>query len=404
MSIEVVHPAAQTSSIRHTYSSSMKITESLRRLWLLTAQVIAISAGVLIAWRAFGPTPTAQPLVDVVTVRQAVEPVNPSLSAVAVQLESGFRAAARQASASVVNIYTRKASPKRPLGSWQPYGDSGEDPTQGQSSLGSGVIVAAQGYILTNNHVIDGACEIAIMIPDGKVAEAKIIGTDPETDLAVLQVAAKTLQPITFADPSNIQVGDIVLAVGDPFGVGKTVTQGIVSATGRNRLGINTFENFIQTDAAINPGNSGGALVDTSGHLIGINTAIYSRSGGSQGIGFAIPISLARQVMEQIISTGHVSRGWLGVSAQDVANEALGSSTGATLVSLLRGGPADRAGLRSGDIVIAINDKEIADTSGLVTETAAFSPGARVQFKVLRGGKPLLIIVELGQRPAVPKT
>ena len=195
MTIEVVHPLAQTGSIQHTYSISMKIAESLRRLWLLTAQVIAILAGVLIAWRAFGPTPTAQPGVDVVTVRQSVEPANPAVSAVAVQLESGFRAAAKQASASVVNVYTRKAPPKRPLGSWRPYGDTGEDPTQGQSSLGSGVIVAAQGYILTNNHVIDGASEIAIMLPDGKVAEAKIIGTDPETDLAVLQVAAKTLQP-----------------------------------------------------------------------------------------------------------------------------------------------------------------------------------------------------------------
>ncbi len=310
MTIEVVHPLAQTGSIQHTYSISMKIAESLRRLWLLTAQVIAILAGVLIAWRAFGPTPTAQPGVDVVTVRQAVEPANPSVSAVAVQLESGFRAAAKQASASVVNVYTRKAPPKRPLGSWRPYGDTGEDPTQGQSSLGSGVIVAAQGYILTN---------------------------------------------------------------------------------------------FIQTDAAINPGNSGGALVNTSGHLIGINTAIYSRSGGSQGIGFAIPVSLARQVMDQIISTGRVSRGWLGISAQDIVNETAGSSAGAMLVSLLRGGPADRAGLRSGDIIVAINDKEIADTSVLVNETAAFSPGTRVQFKVLRGGKPLTFAVELGQRPAGSK-
>ncbi len=376
----------------------------LRRIWLLTAQVVAIAAGVLIAWQAFGPVPAVAPpasaVTSVVAVREAAPAASPSASAVAAGLEAGFRAAARKASASVVNVYTRKTPPQRPQGRWQPYGDSEQDPTQGQSSLGSGVIVAAQGYILTNNHVIAGADEIAVMLPDGKVAEARVIGTDPETDLAVLQVAARNLQPIVFADPASVQVGDIVLAVGDPFGVGQTVTQGIVSATGRNRLGINVFENFIQTDAAINPGNSGGALVDTAGNLIGINTAIYSRSGGSQGIGFAIPVSLARQVMEQIISTGRVARGWLGVSARDVVHETTGASAGAALVGLLRGGPADKAGLRAGDTVIAINGKEIADTAALVAETAALSPGTRTQFKVLRGGQPATISVELGQRPA----
>ena len=383
------------------------MNSALRRIWLLTAQVIAIAAGVLIAWRAFGPVPAAAPsasvVADVVAVREAAQPAMPSASAVAAGLEAGFRAAARKASASVVNVYTRKTPPRRPEGRWRPYGDSEQDPTQGQSSLGSGVIVAAQGYILTNNHVIAGADEIAVMLPDGKVAEARVIGADPETDLAVLQVTARNLPPIVFADPSSVQVGDIVLAVGDPFGVGQTVTQGIVSATGRNRLGINTFENFIQTDAAINPGNSGGALVDTAGNLIGINTAIYSRSGGSQGIGFAIPVSLARQVMEQIISTGRVARGWLGVSARDVVHEATGAGAGAALVDLLRGGPADKAGLRAGDTVIAINGKEIADTAALVAETASLSPGTRTQFKVLRGGQPATVSVELGQRPVSPK-
>ena len=383
------------------------MNSALRRIWLLTAQVIAISAGVLIAWRAFGPVPAAAPsasvVANVVAVREAAQPANPSASAVAAGLEAGFRGAARKASASVVNVYTRKTPPQRPEGRWPPYGDSEQDPTQGQASLGSGVIVAAQGYILTNNHVIDGADEIAVMLPDGKVAEARVVGVDPETDLAVLKVATKDLQPIVFADPSSVQVGDIVLAVGDPFGVGQTVTQGIVSATGRNRLGINTFENFIQTDAAINPGNSGGALVDTAGHLIGINTAIYSRSGGSQGIGFAIPVSLARQVMEQVISTGRVARGWLGVSARDVINETTGAGAGAALVSLLRGGPADKAGLRAGDTVVAINGKEIADTAALIAETAALSPGTRTEFKVLRGDRPATITVELGQRPLARK-
>jgi serine protease DegQ len=378
------------------------------RLWLLIAQVIAVSAGLLIAWKAFGPEePVAPARTDVVAVREAPladgAASAPNGKSVATRLEAGFRAAAAKASASVVNIYTRKVPPRQLPGWLRPYGGSDEEAAQGQSSLGSGVIVAAQGFILTNNHVVDGADEIAVMLPGGKVAEARVVGTDPETDLAVLRVEAKGLQPITFADPASVQIGDIVLAVGDPFGVGQTVTQGIVSATGRNRLGINTFENFIQTDAAINPGNSGGALVDASGHLVGINTAIYSRSGGSQGIGFAIPVSLARQVMEQIIATGRVSRGWLGVSARDVIHETTGAAVGAALVAVQRGGPADRAGLRAGDTVMSIDGKEIGDTAALINETAALSPGTKAQFKVMRGREALSLAVELGQRPVVRK-
>ncbi|GAP34153.1 trypsin-like peptidase domain-containing protein [Piscinibacter sakaiensis] len=377
------------------------------RLWLLIAQVIAVSAGLLIAWKAFGPEPVAPARTDVVALREAPH-ADASASAsngkaVATRLEAGFRAAAAKASASVVNIYTRKAPPRQLPGWLRPYGGSDEEAAQGQSSLGSGVIVAAQGFILTNNHVVEGADEIAVMLPGGKVAEARVVGTDPETDLAVLRVEAKGLQPITFADPASVQIGDIALAVGDPFGVGQTVTQGIVSATGRNRLGINTFENFIQTDAAINPGNSGGALVDTSGHLVGINTAIYSRSGGSQGIGFAIPVSLARQVMEQIIATGRVSRGWLGVSARDVIHETTGAAAGAALVAVQRGGPADRAGLRAGDTIVSINGKEIVDTAALINETAALSPGTKAQFKILRGREVSSLAVELGQRPVARK-
>jgi serine protease DegQ len=378
------------------------------RLWLLIAQVIAVSAGLLIAWKAFGPEePVAPARTDVVAVREAPladgAASAPNGKSVATRLEAGFRAAAAKASASVVNIYTRKVPPRQLPGWLWPYGGPDEEAAQGQSSLGSGVIVAAQGFILTNNHVVDGADEIAVMLPGGKVAEARVVGTDPETDLAVLRVEAKGLQPITFADPASVQIGDIVLAVGDPFGVGQTVTQGIVSATGRNRLGINTFENFIQTDAAINPGNSGGALVDASGHLVGINTAIYSRSGGSQGIGFAIPVSLARQVMEQIIATGRVSRGWLGVSARDVIHETTGAAVGAALVAVQRGGPADRAGLRAGDTVMSIDGKEIGDTAALINETAALSPGTKAQFKVMRGREALSLAVELGQRPVVRK-
>ena len=377
------------------------------RLWLLIAQVIAVSAGLLIAWKAFGPEPVAPARTDVVALREAphadTSASAPNGKAVMTRLEGGFRAAAAKASASVVNIYTRKAPPRQLPGWLRPYGGSDEEAAQGQSSLGSGVIVAAQGFILTNNHVVEGADEIAVMLPGGKVAEARVVGTDPETDLAVLRIEAKGLQPITFADPASVQIGDIVLAVGDPFGVGQTVTQGIVSATGRNRLGINTFENFIQTDAAINPGNSGGALVDASGHLVGINTAIYSRSGGSQGIGFAIPVSLARQVMEQIITTGRVSRGWLGVSARDVVHETTGAAAGAALVAVQRGGPADRAGLRAGDTVLSINGKEVVDTAALINETAALSPGTQAQFKILRGREAVSVAVELGRRPVTRK-
>ncbi|MBK8064642.1 MAG: trypsin-like peptidase domain-containing protein [Betaproteobacteria bacterium] len=377
------------------------------RLWLLIAQVIAVSAGLLIAWKAFGPEPVAPARTDVVALREAphadTSASAPNGKAVMTRLEGGFRAAAAKASASVVNIYTRKAPPRQLPGWLRPYGGSDEEAAQGQSSLGSGVIVAAQGFILTNNHVVEGADEIAVMLPGGKVAEARVVGTDPETDLAVLRIEAKGLQPITFADPASVQIGDIVLAVGDPFGVGQTVTQGIVSATGRNRLGINTFENFIQTDAAINPGNSGGALVDASGHLVGINTAIYSRSGGSQGIGFAIPVSLARQVMEQIIATGRVSRGWLGVSARDVIHETTGAAAGAALVAVQRGGPAERAGLRAGDTVLAINGKEVVDTAALINETAALNPGTQAQFKILRGSEAVSLAVELGRRPVTRK-
>lgn len=358
----------------------------LWRVWLVLAQAIAIFTGLVLAWRAYAPGQVSAPGSQVVAIHEAPKAPPPASGNVPARLESGFRAAAKKAAGSVVNVYTRK---------FARYED--------QSSLGSGVIVSADGYVLTNNHVVDGADQIAVMLPDGKVADARVVGVDPETDLAVLRVNAKGLQPIVFAQPSSLQVGDIVLAVGDPFGVGQTVTQGIVSATGRNRLGINTLENFIQTDAAINPGNSGGALVDTDGHLVGINTAIYSRSGGSQGIGFAIPVSLARQVMEQLISSGRVSRGWLGVGTRDVIVEGSGESAGAVLLQVQRGGPADRAGLKAGDVVVAVNDRKISDSNELITQTMAMRPGERASFRVMRNNQALDLTVVLGERPPMPK-
>jgi serine protease DegQ len=369
------------------------IPSTLGRLWMLLAQVVTIGAGLLIAWRAFSPAPPPPTRNDVVAIRESASSSSLANAILGRRTDAGFRTAARKASASVVNVYTRTA-PRRHKRGVFPFGEDVHE----SSSLGSGVVVAAHGYILTNNHVVDGATEIAVMLPDGRVAAARVLGSDPDTDLAVLKAAATDLQPITFADPRSVQVGDVVLAVGDPFGVGQTVTQGIVSATGRNRLGINTFENFIQTDAAINPGNSGGALVDIDGNLVGINAAIYSESGGSQGIGFAIPVSLARQVMEQIIAHGRVERGWIGVVARD-ADRGEAGAAGAVIEGVQRHGPAERAGLRVGDTVTAMNGKSIADATALITETAMLAPGTRAEFKLVRRGKAMDLAVELGRRP-----
>jgi Do/DeqQ family serine protease len=349
----------------------------------------------MLAFTAFGPErqPASR---GPVTVRE--EPAAPIASAPGTE---SYREAVVKATPSVVNIYTAKTV-RSPLADDPLFRFFyGEQQPQQATSLGSGVIISEEGYVLTNNHVVAEADEIAIAIGRDTVAPAKIVGTDPETDLAVLKVSASGLRPITFGKSDALQVGDVVLAIGNPFGVGQTVTQGIVSATGRNRLGINTFENFIQTDAAINPGNSGGALIDARGNLVGINTAIFSQSGGSQGIGFAIPVSLARQVFSQIIEKGRVDRGWLGVSARDVAETA---TRGALIMGVQRGGPAERAGIRAGDLIVSVNGKLISDTGALINETAVLAPGTRATFSVLRDGKTLSIPVELGRRPPPART
>jgi len=269
--------------------------------------------------------------------------------------------------------------------------------------------MSADGYVLTNNHVIEGAGAVAVALPQGKPAPATVIGTDPETDLAVLKVEASGLKPIALGNSDALRIGDIVLAIGNPFGVGQTVTQGVVSATGRNRVGINTFENFIQTDAAINPGNSGGALVDAAGRLIGINTAILSPSGGSLGIGFAIPASTAVDVMTQLVKEGRVSRGWIGVEAQDLTPElarelGVRADAGSVLMRLLRAGPADRGGMRPGDVVVALDGKPIADSRDLVNATAALKPGQAGEFTVLRPEGERKLRVEVGRRPPIRAT
>ena len=306
---------------------------------------------------------------------------------------SSYAVAVKNAAPAVVNIQTTTIITERqnPLANdpmfKQLFGDSiGEPRKRMESSLGSGVIVSPQGYILTNHHVIKAADEIMVALKDGRNAKASVIGTDPDTDLAVLRINLKNIPAITLSQINTIEVGDVVLAIGNPFGVGQTVTSGIISATGRNMLGINTFENFIQTDAAINPGNSGGALINSFGELIGINTAIYSRSGGSQGIGFAIPLSLAKNVLTQIIEFGHVKRGWLGIAIQDMNSELaktfeMKKVFGVIVNGVAKTGPADKSGIKPGNVITHINDTEVANTRHLLNLVSQVKPGNPVSIK-----------------------
>lgn len=320
--------------------------------------------------------------------------------------------AVERAAPAVVNVYTatlvtQQVNPllNDPLFQYF-FGDkySGERQRL-QTSLGSGVILSAQGYVLTNNHVVANADQIQVMISDGRSLAATVVGVDPDTDLAVLKIEADQLPSIVIGNSDQLRVGDVVLAIGNPFGVGQTVTQGIVSATGRNQLGINTYENFIQTDAAINPGNSGGALINAHGELIGINTAIFSKSGGSQGIGFAIPESLAKGVMKQIIEHGEVVRGWLGIEAQDLTpalakSFGLEVTQGVLIAGVLRGGPAEQAGLQPGDIITALDDRKVNDARDSMSRIAEYAPGSTLKLRGLRTGKDFNAEATIGRRPA----
>jgi serine protease DegQ len=286
------------------------------------------------------------------------------------------------------------------------FGEQPEVQAPPSTNLGSGVIVSESGYILTNSHVVEAADGIEVALTDNRRVTAKVVGTDPESDLAVLKIDLPKLPAITFGAPDSARVGDVVLAIGNPFGVGQTVTLGIVSALGRSQLGINTFENFIQTDAAINPGNSGGALVDTSGNLIGINTAIYSRTpgGASLGIGFAIPAGTAKSVMEQIIQTGSVQRGWIGVGVQDVTPEIAESfkipgTRGTLITEVFRGTPADRGGVKAGDILVAVEGKPVTDSAAMLNLIAALKPGSETTLRVMRETKAVELRVTVGKRP-----
>lgn len=325
--------------------------------------------------------------------------------------ELSYADAVQRAGPAVVNVYSAKhvAQQSNPLFDDPQlrrfFGDTPDTLRQQvQASLGSGVIVSKQGYVLTNNHVIEGAEEIQVLLADGRSVQAKLVGSDPDTDLAVLHLALDKLPTITLGDSRHLRVGDIVLAIGNPFGVGQTVTHGIVSATGRNRLGINTFEDFIQTDAAINPGNSGGALITQDGALVGINTAIFSRSGGSQGIGFAIPVSLAQGVMQQIIEHGAVIRGWLGIETQDATPElaqrlGLRDDHGVLVAGVLRGSPAHQAGLLPGDLIMRIDDTAVTDAASALRLIAGHAPGSIIHVQGIRGNGNFKADATVGTRP-----
>jgi len=377
----------------------------MARLWLIFSQATTIVVAVLFVVSTFRP--------EWLPARSAAAPAfNQSAPAMLVSTSrvASYSEAVQRATPSVVNVSTSKEirSPRHPLLN-DPvfrrfFGDQLPDEAQRASSLGSGVIVSTSGYVLTNHHVVEAADEIEVTLADGKKLLAKVVGNDPDTDLAVLRVDADRLPAITFGSAESLRVGDVVLAIGSPFGFSQTVTSGIVSALGRTGLGINTFENFIQTDAAINPGNSGGALIDASGNLIGINTAIFSPSGGSMGIGFAIPVSTAKMVLEQIVRSGSVTRGWIGVEAQAISPAVaesfkLGSTRGALIAGVLRGGPADKAGVKPGDVLLEVQGRPVADPTGMLNLIAALAPGQPAKVKLKRHGQDVDTTITVGRRP-----
>jgi len=371
------------------------------RLWLIFAQATTVAVAALFVVSTFRP--------EWLPARTVSLPVIQTSNSTAPAANS-YAEAVQRATPSVVNIFSSKEvrAQRHPLLN-DPifrrfFGDQLPDEAQRASSLGSGVIVSTSGYVLTNHHVVEAADEIEVGLADGKKLLAKVVGNDPETDLAVLRVNAEDLPAISFGSSEALRVGDIVLAIGNPFGVGQTVTSGIISALGRTGLGINTFENFIQTDAAINPGNSGGALVDANGNLIGINTAIFTRTGSSAGIGFAIPVSTAKMVLDQIVKSGAVTRGWIGVEVQEITppmaeSFKLSSTRGALIAGVLRGGPADKAGVKPGDVLVEVQGKPVADPAGMLNLIAALAPGQSAKVRLKRQGQDVDATVTVGRRP-----
>ena len=392
----------------------------MKRLWLTFAQAttIALAALFVVAtlrpeWLQGTSRIDAAPIISGeaggLELRQAVQD-NPVARA------GSYSDAVRKAAPAVVNIFTSKEvkAARHPFLSdpllRQFFGDRLPDqaPSQRATGLGSGVIISPRGYVLTNHHVVEAADEIEVGLANGQKLRARLVGSDPESDLAVLQIQAEGLPVITFGDDQGLRLGDIVLAIGNPLGVGQTVTMGIVSGLHRTGLGINTFENFIQTDAAINQGNSGGALIDTAGNLVGINTAILSQTGGSIGIGFAIPASTARSVTESIIAKGSVVRGWIGVEAQEITRELaesfkLPGTEGALIANVIAGGPAARAGVKSGDVLRAVDGKRVGNPGEMLNLVAALAPGQSSKLTLWRAGQELVLTIEVGTRPAQGK-
>lgn len=369
---------------------------------LLTGIVIGLAAACAVVYLSPGLPFRPAPVVE----------IRPTSAPSAESGRYSYAEAVRRAAPAVVNIYSARVVQQRASPAFRDpileyfFGDRGHTqiPEKLETNLGSGVIVSVEGYVLTNNHVIDGASEIRVMLNDERSLIATVVGTDPETDLAVLRIDARGLPAILVETDALPQVGDIALAIGNPFGVGQTVTLGIISATGRDDLGINTFENFIQTDAAINPGNSGGALINAHGDLIGINSAIFSRSGGSQGIGFAIPSALAIAVMEQIIEHGHAVRGWLGIEAQTLTDEladsfGLPKQRGVVVAGVIANSPADSAGLMRGDIITHVDEEPTVSARDVLNVVAKHLPGQGIGIRGLRDGRPFEVHAEIGQRP-----
>ena len=378
----------------------------MHRLWLIFAQTVTIAVAILFVVTTLKPAWLPAPS-TVIALQEAAPNTDDDKHS-----PGSYREAARAALPSVVHIYTTQQirQETHPLFD-DPifrhfFGDRQEGQPQRNSGLGSGVIVSSNGYILTNFHVVETADDIQVSLNDGTTHKAHIVGSDPESDLAILQIKAEKLPSITFGQMESLRVGDVVLAIGNPFGVGQTVTMGIVSALGRSHLGINTFENFIQTDAAINPGNSGGALVDAHGNLVGINSAIYSRTGGNHGIGFAIPVSSARNIMEQIIQNGTVTRGWIGVEAQEITPElaesfSLPDTEGALIAGVVRGSPADLAGVRPGDVLLSVASQAVKNPQTMLDLIAALKPDSRAGFRLRRDKNIIEVQVKIGKRPAM---
>ena len=387
----------------------------MRRLWLIFSQAATVGLAVFFVvatlkpqWLARDGLALGAMVSEVVSLRIAAPAASGSAAAVGALPLHGLAEAARLASPSVVSVITSRARSQNPHtddpSSRLFFGD--RDPVQ--QGVGSGVIVSPQGILLTNNHVVEDAGEIDVRLADGREVRAEVVGTDPETDLAVLRIKLDRLPVITLGRSRELQVGDALLAIGNPFNVGQTVTAGIVSALGRNGLGLSTFESFIQTDAAINPGNSGGALVNLQGHLVGINTAIYSRSGGSLGIGFAIPTDVAQKVMESLIRDGVVRRGWIGVEPRELTPEIaeslnLSTRSGVLITGVLQDGPAGKGGLRPGDVVVAVADRPVTTVAQLLEAVADLSPGQPATVRVQRGQKPLTLTLDVVQRKRPPR-